>query len=379
MERVIYLDNSATTKPCKEALEAMLLSAKETFGNPSSLHFLGMEAEDIVESTRMLLAEKLDCREDEIYFTSSGTESNNTAIFGVVELLNRRGKHIVTTSIEHPSVLEPMRALEKKGYEVTYLKPDSSGNISIESFEKAIRKDTILVSAMLVNNEVGSVLPVEEVKAVIKEKGSPALLHIDCVQAFGKMDVFPYDLGADLISISAHKIHGPKGIGALFVKKGVKLPAFVLGGGQERGLRSGTEAVHNIAAFGGAVKALPPVKQTKEAMSELKNYCIEKLKSFENVEINSPQKGLPFILNFSFLGYRSETLLHHLEKYGVCVSSGSACSKGKGSYVLREMVLSDQRVDSALRISFSRENKKEDIDALISGLETALSLKKSQK
>jgi cysteine desulfurase len=222
-------------------------------------------------------------------------------------------------------------------------------------------------------------LPLEEVKAVIKEKGSPALLHIDCVQAFGKINVTPYDLGADLISISAHKIHGPKGTGALFVKKGVTLPSFILGGGQERGLRSGTEAVPSIAAFGGAVKALPPLKQTKEAMSELKNYCIDRLKNFENVIINSPEKGLPFILNFSFLGYRSETLLHHLEKYGVCVSSGSACSKGKGSYVLREMGLSDQRVDSALRISFSRENKKEDIDALISGLETALSLKKSQK
>lgn len=378
MERLIYLDNSATTKPCSQAVEAALNAMKNCYGNPSSLYEFGMQAEDIITDARQSIAKALYCREDEIYFTSCGSESNNTAIFGAAESLRRVGKHIVTTTIEHPSVLEPIAALEQKGYEVTKLAPDERGFVSAEKFEKAIREDTVLVSAMYVNNEVGSILPVEKIKSICKQKGSKALVHIDCVQAFGKLKINLANLGADLISISAHKIHGIKGAGALYVKKGVRIPPFLLGGGQEKGFRSGTEAVPAIAAFGAAVKALPDLKSAADDVLKIKNYCIEKLKTFENVVINSPEKSSPYILNFSFSGYRSETILHHLERYLICVSSGSACSKGKGSYVLREMGLSQTLVDSAIRLSFSRETTLSDIDSFIEGLKPALNLRKSK-
>lgn len=378
MERLVYLDNSATTKPCKQAVESALKAMTENFANPSSLYRLGLEAENLVTSARKEISEFLNCREDEIYFTSGGSESNNMAIFGAAEQLCRRGKHIVTTSIEHPSVLEPMKRLESKGYEVTYLLPNEDGNISEESIKQAIRKDTILVSIMAVNNETGAVLPIWSVKEIIKKKSSPALLHIDAVQAFGKIELEPYDIDADLMSVSAHKVHGTKGSGALYVKKGVTLPGLILGGGQEKNLRSGTEAVPAIAAFGAAVKALPQINQSRINVQQIKDYAVERLSGFENVVINSPHNGLPYILNFSFLGYRSETLLHYLESYGVFVSSGSACSKGAGSYVLRAMGLAMNRVDSALRISFSNETKMEDIDILITALGDARSrLKKS--
>ncbi|MBQ4154052.1 MAG: cysteine desulfurase [Clostridia bacterium] len=378
MKRLIYLDNSATTKPCPEAIQAALEAMTEGFGNPSSLYELGLAAENIVTSVREELSSFLDCREDEIYFTSSGSESNNTAIFGAAELLCRRGKHIVTTAIEHSSILEPMKRLESKGYEVTYLLPEKNGNIPLDSIKNAIRKDTILVSLMAVNNETGAILPFELVKEMIKEKESPALLHIDAVQAFGKIELVPNDFGADLVSISAHKIHGIKGSGALYVKKGIKLPALILGGGQEKNLRSGTEAVPAIAAFGAAVKALTPIKQRNDRVKQIRAYAIEKLSAFDNVVINSPDNGLPYILNFSFLGYRSETLLHYLEGYNICVSSGSACSKGAGSHVLRSMGLENNRVDSALRISFNSQTNEEEIDILYEALVAASAkLKKS--
>ncbi|MBO5106479.1 MAG: cysteine desulfurase [Clostridia bacterium] len=375
---MIYLDNSATTKPCSQAVAAALTAMESCYGNPSSLYEFGMQAEDILTDARQSIAKALCSREDEIYFTSCGSESNNTAIFGAAEALRRTAKHIVTTTIEHPSVLEPIAALEQKGYEVTRISPDAKGFISAEQFEKAIREDTVLVSAMYVNNEVGSVLPVEKIKSICQKKGSKALVHIDCVQAFGKLKINVSALGADLISLSAHKIHGIKGAGALFIKKGVRIPAFLMGGGQEKGLRSGTEAVPAIAAFGAAVKALPDLQSAFESVLKIKTYCIEKLKEFENVVINSPENASPYILNFSFLGYRSETVLHHLERYFVCVSSGSACSKGKGSYVLREMGLSQSLVDSAIRLSFSRDTTLSDIDELIAGLKTALKLRKSR-
>jgi cysteine desulfurase len=377
MQDVIYLDNSATTKPCDEAVKAALNAMENSYGNPSSLYEFGLMAEDIVTEARKSISKALLCREDEIYFTSCGSESNNTAIFGAAEQLKRTGKHIVTTTIEHPSVLEPVLALENSGYEVTRISPDKFGNISVADIENAVREDTVLVTMMCVNNEVGSVLPVEKIKSVCQKKGSKALVHIDCVQAFGKLKINASALGADLISFSAHKIHGIKGAGALFVKKGVRIPPFIKGGGQEKGLRSGTEAVPAIAAFGAAVKALPDLKTAEESVLKIKNYCLEKLKNFENVVINSPENSSPYILNFSFLGYRSETVLHHLERYLICVSSGSACSKGKGSYVLREMGLNQSIVDSALRLSFSRYTTTADIDKFIDALQLALKLRKS--
>lgn len=380
MERLIYLDNSATTKPCKEAVDAACRAMTESFGNPSSLYGLGLEAENIIADTRMSAADLFDCREDEIFFTSCGSESNNTAIFGAAQMLSKRGKHIVTTAIEHPSVLEPMKRLENCGFEVTYLAPDGKGNISAADFEAAVRKDTILVSVMAVNNETGAILPINDIKNIIKSKSSPALLHIDCVQAFGKIPIVPKEIGADLISVSGHKIHSVKGAGALYIKKGIHLPAFILGGGQEKGMRSGTEAVPAIAAFGAAIKALGRIDTAYKKAAELNAYAVKVLGGFENVVINSPENALPYILNFSFLGYRSETLLHHLESFGICVSSGSACSKGKGSYVLRQMSLPQNRVDSALRISFGRFNEKEDIDSLAAALKIAAEkLRKSAK
>ncbi|MBQ4130861.1 MAG: cysteine desulfurase [Clostridia bacterium] len=377
MQDVIYLDNSATTKPCDEAVKAALNAMENCYGNPSSLYEFGMQAEDIVTDARKTIAKALFCREDEVYFTSCGSESNNTAIFGAVELLKRSGKHIVTTAIEHPSVLEPVLALENAGYEVTRIAPDKFGNISLVDIENAVREDTVLVTMMYVNNEVGSILPVEKIKSIVQKKGSRALVHIDCVQAFGKLKINAPALGADLISLSAHKIHGIKGAGVLFVKKGVRLSPLIKGGGQEKGLRSGTEAVPAIAAFGAAVKALPDLNNSAEYLLKIKNYCLERLKAFENVVINSPENSSPYILNFSFLGYRSETVLHHLERYFICVSSGSACSKGKGSYVLREMGLNQSVVDSALRLSFSRQTTTADIDKFIDALQLALKLRKS--
>ncbi len=374
MEQLIYLDNSATTKPCSKAVLAMANAVEKSFGNPSSLYEFGMRAEDIVIASRQAIAKRLNAREDEIVFTSCGSESNNTAIFGATELLKRRGKHIVTTTIEHPSVLEPILRLENMGYEVTRLKPDNSGIIYKEQFENSIRSDTVLVSVMYVNNEVGSILPVGEIKSIISKKSSSALLHIDAVQAFGKINIDVNKLGVDLLSVSAHKIHGIKGAGALFIKKGIRLPAFIYGGGQERGYRSGTEAVPAIAAFGAAVDALPELNAQLEKTKKLYDFTAKKLSEFENVTINS-KDGLPYILNFSFEGYRSETILHFLERYGICVSSGSACSKGKGSYVLLEMGLKPSLVDSAIRLSFSRETTEQEIEQFITALKGALKLR----
>lgn len=377
MEKLIYLDNSATTAPCNMAIEEAKSVMEQYFGNPSSLYEFGFFAEEKVSNARRAIAQKLSCREDEIFFTSCGSESNNTAIFGAAKLLRRKGKHIITTKIEHPSVLEPIAYLEKEGYEITRLTPDINGNILVTDLENALREDTVLISMMMVNNEVGSLLPVDKIRVVCNKKQVSPLIHIDAVQAFGKFPIVAGNLGADLISISAHKVHGIKGAGALYVKKGIKLPPLILGGGQEKGLRSGTEAVPAIAAFGAAVKQLPDTIKASEKIKEIKDYCITELEKFQNVVINSPKQSSPFILNFSFLGYRSETILHFLESSGICVSSGSACSKGKGSYVLREMGLDAKRVDSAIRLSFSYNTEREEIDIFLKALEGALRLRKS--
>lgn len=374
MEPIYYLDNSATTKPCAAAIQAATQAMTVHFGNPSSLYRLGLAAENVITDARMAVAKHLLAREDEIVFTSCGSESNNTAIFGAAMLRRRVGRHVVTTAVEHPSVLECMKQLENNGYEVTYLKPDKCGNISAEQFAHAVRKDTVLVSCMAVNNETGARFPVQQLRAILEDSGSRALLHLDYVQAFGKLLLNVGELRADFISVSAHKIHGLKGCGALYIKKGLRLPPYIHGGGQEKGLRSGTEAVPNIAAFGAAVQALPEQKSAWEKTEGLRNFAIDRLKQFDNVVINSPADGCPYILNFSFLGYRSETLLHALAQQGVYVSSGSACSKGKGSYVLREMGLEPKRVDSALRISFSYTSSQADIVALCQALEQARAL-----
>jgi len=365
---MVYLDNSATTKPCSLSVEYTLKALNEFWGNPSSLHLLGVESETLLTETRKSVADLLRSREDEITFTGSGTEANNTAIFGAVYARAKRGNRIVTTEIEHSSVLEAMKKLESEGFEVIRLRPDQDGKISEEAIKSAINSNTILVSIMLVNNELGTIEPIKAAADAIKQNAAPALLHCDAVQAFGKMAVHPQKLGVDLLTASAHKIHGPKGVGILYIKKGVHIKPLILGGGQESGMRSGTESVPLIYGMCGAIKSLPNIDRQLSIQKELWNYAKEKLLSTGIVEINSPEDCLPYLLNISVMGYRSETLLHFLENDGIYVSSGSACSKGVGSYVLISCGLPSKRVDSALRISFNRYNKKEDIDRLCESL-----------
>ncbi len=379
MHTVHYLDNSATTKPCKEAVDALNRCLLENWGNPSSLYILGMNAEDEITEAKRTVSKKLACREDEIFFTSGGTEANNLLLQGAALSRIKRGKRIVTTAFEHPSVSETLSSLKDKGFEIITLTPDKQGNITHEEMDKAITADTVLVSIMLVNNEIGSVQDVAYAAEVIKRVGAPALLHTDAVQAFGKIDIKPSALGVDLLTASGHKIHAPKGIGFAFIKKGVHITPTVFGGGQQNGLRPGTEPVPLIASLSAAVKALPNTKDALLKMQELRDYAIERLKTIDCAVINSSESALPYLLNFSLCGYRSETVLHFLEMKQIYVSSGSACAKGALSPTLTSMGLSRDRIDSAIRISFSRLNEKEDVDALCEALKDALAKLKRSK
>ncbi len=371
MNQMVYLDNSATTAPCEAAINNITFALTNEWGNPSSLYDMGFRAQMLVDDTRKAVSAMLKCREDEIYFVGGGTEGNNTAILGAAYARQKRGKKIITTTIEHPSVLETVKRLESEGFEVVYLKPQENGIISTDDLRAAIDKNTILVSMMLVNNETGAIQPVKAASQFIKESGAPALLHCDGVQAFGKMVINLTDLGVDLFTASGHKIHGPKGVGVLYVKKGVTIKPLITGGGQEKNMRSGTESVPLIYGLKGAVDSLGNINENLKSCKELWDYAKETLLNTKLITVNSSDEALPYILNVSVEGYRSETLLHFLEAQGVYVSSGSACAKGEGSYVLREMGLPRNRVDSALRISFSRENTKDDVDVLKDALISA--------
>ena len=331
---MVYFDNSATTKVCKKSAEKAIYLMTEGFGNPSSVHSLGVDAEGEMENARKIIAKKTSCSPAEITFTSCGTEANNLAIFGAVSKNKRLGKKIVTTCVEHPSVLNAMKHLENEGYEVIYLPVDKEGCVLAKDIENAIDKNTILVSIMLINNESGAIMPVKVARDAIIKNNSPALLHCDCVQAFGKMDFTPATLGADLISISGHKVHAPKGIGALYIKKGIKINPQMLGGGQEKGLRSGTEAVELIGAFGEAVKELPTVDIAEKHIRNINNRLREEIKSIDGFFINSGENASPYILNVSTEKIPSEVMIRFLESKGIFVSGGSACSKGARSHVL---------------------------------------------
>ena len=371
MKDIGYLDNSATTMPCEKAIQNINVALTENWANPSSLYDLGFRAQLLVDSTRKAVSALLKCREDEVYFTGSGTESNNTALLGAAESRKKRGKRIVTTAIEHPSVLETIKKLQADGFEVIFLKPQANGVVSADDLRSAINQNTILVSIMLVNNETGAIQPVKEAASIIKSVGAPALLHCDGVQAFGKMPINLNDLGVDLFSASGHKIHGPKGVGVLYVKKGVTIKPLLIGGGQEKNMRSGTESVPLIYGLKGAIDNLGNTNENLKKQKELWSYAKETLLDTGFIKINSSDDVLPYVLNISVEGYRSETLLHFLESQGIYVSSGSACAKGEGSYVLNEMGFDRKRIDSALRISFSRYNIKEDVESLKSAIITA--------
>lgn len=367
-----YLDNSATTRVSDTVSAKVAEMMTENYGNPSSLHSLGIKAENELEKSRGIIADELGVSENEIFFTSGGTEANNLAVFGVTEWLKKRGNKIVTTAVEHSSVMEAMARLEKKGFEITYIKPDESGHFSAEQFENAIDEKTILVSVMYVNNEVGTILPIDKIRKIIDRKKSPAVLHSDCVQAFGKIPVKPKKLGLDIATVSGHKVHAPKGVGAIYIKKGLHPKPLLYGGEQEKKLRPGTEALPLIAGLGQAVSELE-IGKNYDYIKSLNAYAKEKLGEIDGISFNSPEDALHYIINFSVDGIRSETMLHFLAQREVYVSSGSACAKGKPSHVLSAMGLNQKRADSALRVSFSKENTEEDIDALVEGVKEGLS------
>ncbi|MGN0658918.1 MAG: cysteine desulfurase family protein [Emergencia sp.] len=356
----VYLDNSATTRQYDQVTQRMKEVMEDTFGNPSSLHSLGLEAEKTVRAARKNVAASLGADEDEIIFTSGGTESDNTALYGIAHARRRQGKRIITSAAEHPAVLEACRVLEQEGFEVVYIGVDDRCRLDMQQLRDAVNDDTILISVMAVNNETGTVMPLKEI-ADLKGK---AVFHTDGVQAYGKVDL--RHTGADLISLSAHKIHGPKGVGALYVKKGISLPAFVVGGGQEKHRRSGTENVPGIAGFDKAVSlSMEHFEQRVSAMAAARKRLLAGITDqIEDIRINSPGDGAASVLNISFLGTRGEVLLHTLEQDGIFVSTGSACSSNKKgrSHVLKAMGLSDREIEGAVRFSFSEFNTEEEMD-----------------
>lgn len=365
-----YLDNSATTKPDKAVADKIYEMLTDNFGNPSSFHRVGLDANLEVRRARDNIARALSCESDEIIFTSGGTEANNMAIFGTVEANKRKGKRIVTTAIEHESVLQSCDELEKQGYEVIRLMPDRYGRITEEQIFDAITSDTILVTIMYVNNEVGSIMPVKAIKKAVKKVNSPALIHIDCVQAFGKLEVKPSKMGADLVTVTAHKIHGPKGVGALYIRKGARIVPRTYGGEQEKKIRPGTEAAPLIAGFGKAVELIPNLKEQSKITKELNTYAKEQLQGIDGVIINSGDDASDYIINLYIPTFMtSQTVIQHLSsQYEIFVSNGSACAKGKKSHVLTAMKLSDKIIDKSIRISFSRTSTREDVDCLVSAI-----------
>ena len=366
-----YLDNSATTAVSPGAARKALEMMTEIYANPSSLHSFGIRAEREVEAARKIIAAQLGASEEELLFTSGGTEANNLALFGVAEANRRRRKKIVISSVEHSSVIEAARKLEDDGFTVVRIPPRSDGIIHPADVAAAVDSDTALVSVMLVNNETGAVMPVAEIFEEAREENPQVLCHTDAVQAFGKMNVRVKHLGADLLTVSAHKVHAPKGCGALYIKKGVRLVPRQYGGEQQKKRRPGTEAVPNIAAFGAACEEFD-IAANLEKVRALCACAKERLLSIEGVALNSPENALPYVLNISAGRVRSETMLHYLAEREIYLSSGSACAKGKPSHVLGAMGYDNDRADSALRISFSKYNTKEDIDALAQALAEGL-------
>ncbi len=364
----VYLDNSATTKPCDSAVKKALQMCTESFGNPSSLHMGGFNAKKELDNARNTVAKFLSCSDNEIVFTPSGTIANFTAIIGTARTKKREGKKIITTLLEHPSVLKNFELLGEQGFEPVYLKPHKDGKIDLEELSNAIDENTILVSVMAVNNEVGSIQDVDKIKGIIRDKKSKAYFHCDAVQAFGKIQLKPKKMGIDLMSMSAHKIHGLKGAGALYVNNSIRLMPAIAGGGQENGLVSGTEAMPAICAFAAAVNDIGNVQRNLNAVGEVKNYFVEKISELDKVYINSPENSLPYIINISVEGVPSQVMLNSLSSMGIYVSAGSACAKGHRSDVLTAIEIEPRRIDSAIRISLSKTTTTNDMDLLYNGI-----------
>ncbi len=353
----IYFDNSATTKTAKSVNEAMVEVLENAWGNPSSLHRIGMNAEKYLKKSARIIADKIGAKSDEIYFTSGGTESDNIAILGFAEANKKRGMHVITTAVEHPAVLECFKKLEQMGFEVDYLSVDEEGKISIDELESLLRSDTILVSIMHVNNEVGAINPIWQAKKVMKAKSPNAVLHSDAVQSFCKEDIDVEKWGVDLISMSGHKIHGPKGVGTLYIRKGTLIRPIIFGGHQQKNMRSGTENVFSAVGMGAAVEFMNDYDKKKAL--EIKNELYKGIMgNIDNCVLNGSEESSSHILNISFLGIRSEILLHSLEARGIYVSTGSACSSNKPSpsNTLSQMKKSAKEIDSAIRFSFGALN-----------------------
>ena len=363
---MIYLDNSATTQPCPEAVAAMTQALTENWGNPSALYDFGIDTARLLRQARQNVAAALGAEPDRVFFTSGGTEADNWAVFSTIQRLGKRGKHIVTTAIEHHAILHCMKQLEAQGYSVTYLQPDALGRISLESLKAALRPDTILVSIMMVNNEVGSVMPIAQMAKLTHKLCPNALFHTDAVQGFLKVPFAAKTLGADLISISSHKVHGPKGCGGLYISPRLRsFPALLLGGGQESGYRSGTEGTPAIFGFAAACAALSPTLREDTAREKaLLEQLAAQLDALEGVQVNGAHDA-PHILNLSIPGLPTQNSINILQDHGICVSAGSACAKGHRSHVLSAMNLPAQIIDGSFRVSLCRSTTREDVDTLL--------------
>ncbi len=367
-----YLDNSATTRVFPEVADLIRKVMCEDYGNPSSMHMKGVESEEYLKSAREVLAKIMKVNAKEIFFTSGGTESDNLALLGCASANNRRGKHIITTQVEHPAILKTCAQLESLGYEVTYLPVDKTGRIRLEDLQNAMRPDTILVSIMHTNNEIGALQPIAEAGALIKKMNPQTLFHVDAVQGFGKAKILPKKMGIDLLSASSHKIHGPKGMGILYVNEKVKIHPIIFGGGQQNGLRSGTDNVPGAAGMARAAELLyEHFDEDIERLYELKRYFVEGVRKLENVKVNGLLPGedeiagtAPHIVSVSVLGVRSEVLLHTLEEKGIYVSAGSACSshKPQPSATLKAIGADKAQLESTIRFSFSVYTTKEELD-----------------
>lgn len=363
---MIYFDNSATTKPCTEAVEAMTKALTENWGNPSALYSFGIETARQLRTARQQTAAALGAEPDRVFFTSGGTEADNWAILGTVKRMGKRGKHIITTAIEHHAILNCMKELESQGFDVTYLQPDGLGRIRMEDLKSALRADTILVSIMMVNNEVGSVMPIAQMAKLTHRICPNAIFHTDAVQGFLKVPFQAKTLGADLISVSSHKIHGPKGVGALYISPRLhSFPPMMLGGGQENGFRSGTEGTPAIFGFAAACAAMAPrFREDTAHEKELICLLVEKLSAMDGVVINGAHEA-PHILSVSIPGVPTQNSINLLQDAGICVSAGSACAKGHRSHVLSAMRVSPEIIDATFRISLCRDNTEQEVMKLV--------------